>query len=218
MVLFHHKIIKQVFSKGFYILLVIILISSLSYFAWFLLSPPLSHEGFKDVSLENGDLIFRRGRSAESFAVYIADKDRDYSHIGIIVIDNNKPFVVHATTGESEVKPEVIRKDPLEYFIHKKRASHIALYRPIINKKEKAKIAKQALKFYMEKRVFDDRYDLKSDDKLYCTELVLKAYKIINVDLSDIKPEVFDIRVGKVKIIFPSAFIRNTNFYKIFSN
>lgn len=218
MKLFHHKIINQVFPKGLYILLVIILISSLTYFAWFLLSPPLSHEGFKDVNLENGDLVFRRGRSAESFAVYIADKDRDYSHVGIVVIENNTPFVVHATTGESEVKPEVVRKDPLKYFIHKKRASHIALYRPDISLKEKNKIAKQALRFYTEKRVFDDQYSLKSDDRLYCTELVLKAYKIINIDLSDIKPEVFDIAIGKVKIIFPSAFIRNTNFYKIFSN
>ena len=41
--------------------------------------------------VKNGDLVLRCGRSVESFTVYTADKNSQFSHIGIISIELLSP-------------------------------------------------------------------------------------------------------------------------------
>ncbi len=177
----------------------------------------IKQQEINNISFENADLIFRRGRSAESFAVYVADANRDFSHIGVILVEKNETFVIHATPGESEGKPDYVRKDLVSHFLSNEKASHFAVYRPKIDNRMKNSIASAAKSYYDNKLLFDDGYDLKTNDKLYCTELVLKAYEHAGIDLPDITPETFDIIVGTKEIIFPSAFIKNQLFEKIYS-
>jgi hypothetical protein len=206
---------KSYLLCGFSFALVLFFASS---FISFLFHDSSHLNNIQNLNLENGDLIFRRGRSIGSYAVYLSDKNRDFSHIGVIVIQDDKPFVVHATTGESNGDSEFIRKDPLRYFSNRKRANQIAIYRAEIDLEDKIKVAQQAMVYYREKRTFDSYYDLSSDEKLYCSELVLKAYQCTKIDLSGIQKKELKLVFRKFEIIFPSAFINNSHFRKVFSN
>jgi len=170
------------------------------------------------LTLNNGDLILRRGRSIESYAVYLADRNRDYSHIGIVVFEHEKPFVVHAVPGESGHSPEKVIKESLLSFLSPEKASHFAVYRSFFTPEELKKVAGKALGFFYQEIEFDNDYDLNSDHKLYCTELVLKAYRQLHLDTRQFKPDEINFLFGRKRILFPGIFIRSPDFFKVYAN
>ena len=162
------------------------------------------------VNLKNGDLILRCGRSIESYTVILADSSSKFSHIGIISVENNIPFVIHAVPW----KKHTIKKEKINDFINYKVASSYAIYRTNYNSAILKNVVTQANLFYKKKYTFDNEYNLKTNTKLYCTELILKAFKNAGV-LLDIQPKVFNYIIGKRPIIYPSEFTKAPIFYKI---
>lgn len=161
--------------------------------------------------LRNGDLILRCGRSTESYAVILADKNAEFSHIGIISIENNEVFVIHAVPS----KDQFIRKEKINIFLGQKNTSAYAIYRTHFSQKFLKNVVSEAQNFYDKKFTFDNEYDLNSNSKLYCTELVLKAFQNSGINLK-IEPQLFNYGIGKHQIIFPSAFTKAPLFYKIY--
>lgn len=153
--------------------------------------------------LQNGDVILRCGKSTESFAVYTADKNASFTHIGIIIKENEIPFVIHAVPH----KQHYLKKETLQEFLSPENASKYAIYRKKLSLNEQIKITNQALNFYNNRVVFDNKYNLETDKELYCTELILKAYKKANVHLN-LKTKELNYLVGKHNIIFPSEFTK----------
>lgn len=160
--------------------------------------------------IKNGDLVLRCGRSIESFTVYTADNNSEFSHIGIISIENNMSYVIHAVPCNDNL----IKKEKLTDFISPKFASTYAIYRTNFNTSILKKVVNQAQLFRIKKYTFDTNYDLKTNTKLYCTELVLKAFQNTGIQLN-IKPSEFNYIVGKQEIILPSEFTKSPYFYKI---
>lgn len=154
--------------------------------------------------LKNGDLVLRCGKSSESYAVHIADDTSEFTHIGILIFENNIPFVVHAVPH----KLNTIKKEALGEFCSPKKASKIAIYRSSLSNTEIQNICNEALYFYKEKYVFDSKYDLSTNKKLYCTELVLKAYENSGIQLN-LQTKELNYMFGKQAIIFPSEFTKN---------
>lgn len=161
--------------------------------------------------LQDGDLVLRRGRSAESFAVYLFDKNRDYSHIGIVVLKNGKPNIIHATPdGNACVQME----NPSE-FLSPDKASHALILRPNISTDLKKKAGQTALSYYRQKLKFDNHYDLATDNELYCTELILKAFGNNKIIFGNIKPQSIRVLTGVYSIVMPGSFSENSNFTRI---
>jgi hypothetical protein len=160
--------------------------------------------------VKNGDLVLRCGRSVESFTVYTADKNSQFSHIGIISIENNTRYVIHAVPCEDNI----IKKEKLTYFISPKFASTYAIYRTNYNASQLKKVVNQAQLFYTKKYTFDTNYDLTTKTKLYCTELILEAFKKTGIQLN-IKLSEFNYIIGKHLIILPSEFTKSPLFNKI---
>ncbi|MCK4408266.1 MAG: hypothetical protein KAV44_11365, partial [Bacteroidales bacterium] len=48
-----------------------------------------------DLVVKNGDLVFRKGRSIASRVVLITDRASSYSHVGVIYMLNEIPYVIH---------------------------------------------------------------------------------------------------------------------------
>ena len=153
--------------------------------------------------LHNGDLILRCGRSADSFVAYTADKDAEFTHIGIVVYENNFPKIIHAVPH----KGKLLKKETIDEFLNPKNASKFAIYRGNFPSETLQNVTTEISDFYNAKIVFDNNYDLKTDDEMYCTELILKAFKNTNINLN-IKPKEFDYLFGKQLIIFPSQFTK----------
>jgi len=154
--------------------------------------------------IHNGDLILRCGRSTESFAVYLTDSNAEFTHIGIISLENGTPYVIHAVPHHKKF----IKKDKLTQFLSSENTSKFALYRSKFSKEVLYEVVKEAKRFYTNKYTFDNEYDLNTNSKLYCSELILKAFRNNSIQLS-LKPKELDFLIGKYPIIFPSEFTKH---------
>jgi uncharacterized protein YycO len=132
-------------------------------------------------SFKDGDIIFQSSKSGQSLAIQLATHSI-YSHCGIILVTDNKYYVVEA------LQPVVVT--PLEdftargdnnYYVVKRLKDRDAQFTPDAISKMKAFHKKNIGKPY-------DFYFGWSDDKIYCSELVWKMYK-----------ESTGLEVGKLK-------------------
>jgi hypothetical protein len=168
---------------------------------------------------QNGDLIFRRGRSIESQIVLLSDGNSDYSHVGIVYLRNKKTFVIHSVPVENGEEYELIKMESVEDFLNEKKAIQFAVFRledSLIN------VTKAASEFaydcYLNKFRFDNQYDLNSDTKLYCTELIWKAYQQAGIDLVQKRLHDINFVIVNKKMIMPSSIIESKYLKLIYSN
>jgi hypothetical protein len=168
--------------------------------------------------MQNGDLIFRRGHSTESQVVILTDRKSRFSHVGIICIENEMPLVIHAVPSENKRKPDFIKKEELTEFLNPEKASEFAIYRSDFSEEIKNRAAENAIQFFENKLTFDDKYDFTSDDQLYCTELVLKAFQPDILKSLKIKSTNLNFIFGNVDVIMPGNIIENPHFFKIINH
>jgi len=134
-------------------------------------------------SLQSGDLIFRSGTGVAGQLLAEADPNTSYSHVGLVVIDQGAPFVIHASLNGENGKGQVIQ-DSLEDFLLKDEATAIAVYRLHSNLIHLAPNAVEIAQNKVRQEVpFDTSFDLSNDERLYCTELVWRAYQRAGLDL-----------------------------------
>lgn len=133
----------------------------------------------------SGDLAFRRGRGVVSDVVVSADHCGNYSHVGIVVERDHKLYVIHEVPYEGRKQAEdKIYCQSLDLFFAEDRAKTGAIYRAGIDTTERLKIAEYLDRQLTLETPFDHDYNLDDSTKLYCTELVWRAYNSIGIDLS----------------------------------
>jgi hypothetical protein len=170
-----------------FILFLIIVLSCFSVFAYYhfreqgtLLTREVINEKWKQAKpeislLKSGDLIFRHGRGAISKALMLFSRhEAKYSHAGIISMENNKAYVYHAIGGE-ENRSNKLRKDPIEVFCNPNDIYSFGIYRLDLDTNQLRKVDSLANNYYKHGLEFDTRFDIQSDDKMYCSEFVYKT-------------------------------------------
>jgi hypothetical protein len=136
--------------------------------------------------LRTGDLIFRRGRSRESLVVTLLDDGSPFSHVGLIEKTGDTVRVIHVLPGTPERGGSGVRREPLSDFAAPGVASAVAVYRARPAYRHHAARAVRAAASYLARGLaFDDAFDAGSAEKLYCTELVWRAYGETGLDLID---------------------------------
>ena len=163
-----------------------------------------------DLVLKNGDLVFRKGRSIASRVVLITDRASSYSHVGVIYMLNEIPYVIHTVPDESENDIDYVKMEKLSVFFSSEKASGGSVFRLKEQYKNSAKLAALTAKSYFDnKYVFDDAFNLKSENKLYCTELVWKAYQKVGINLIQGKFDKLFLPFVKGFIILPSSLLNS---------
>lgn len=121
----------------------------------------------------------------------------DYSHVGLILLQDGIPFVIHADPQRGRVI-----KERWDEFLAPDRADGAVVYRVKGGSDSSAiRVIESANQYLTDAVLFDSEFDLNSDKKLYCTELVWRAYLSVGIDLRD-KPYDADR-----KYLFPSELI-----------
>lgn len=158
-----------------------------------------------------GDLVFRKGRSLVSTVVLMNDHASAYSHVGIVVIMNGEPFIVHAVPGEpDENGEEKVKCDTPVDFLDDEKASLFAVFRLAEDEKHLAEMAaKKSMEYYDMGLPFDKALDFKSEDKLYCTELVWKAYLEAGINLTGNKFHALTLNFLADSVILPGQLIES---------
>jgi len=134
--------------------------------------------------IRSGDLVFRKGRGIFSdIFKKIGDIDSPFSHVGIVYIEGNDVFTIHTEASEL-TGVGCAKKEQLSKFIDSRNAVTYAFYSiDGLGSASIKQVLKTALKYVNDKIPFDTKFNLRDDDKLYCTELVYKAFKTVGIDL-----------------------------------
>ncbi len=118
---------------------------------------------------KTGDIVFQNSHSSQSEAIKLATHSK-FSHVGVIVLKNNQPYVLEAI--------EPVSLTPLKTWIARGDQKYYEVKRPKQNLPVNASIQKKLdslQKIYLSKH-----YDIPfqwTDEKLYCSELVWKLYE-----------------------------------------
>lgn len=161
--------------------------------AWAVLAKPQPQQPLllaSDIAnLHNGDLIFRRGLDVEAEAVRAVDDDHRYTHVGLVLRHGTGPvYVLNIMPGEKDGDPGGVRIEPVQTFAGRNVAQAIGVYRlngaapAVANTALAATEAAQAEA--ARHPAFDWDFDLSDARKLYCTELVWRAYRAAGVNLA----------------------------------
>ena len=138
-------------------------------------------------ALRAGDLVFRKGRSLTSRMVLAADQGSPYSHVGIVVLAEGGPRVVHAIPGDDLDSPMPLQVESLAAFTDVEVASAGSIRRldEAYEDALAARAAGIARAYARDSLLFDADFNLQTLDAMYCTELVWHAYREAGLDLID---------------------------------
>jgi hypothetical protein len=125
--------------------------------------------------LHEGDLILRNGLEFSSQVVkQFNRKDKSFSHAGIILFRGSEPFVYHIVPGDEN--PDLrLRFDSLERFCNPRRNGGFALYRYALDSTEILTLKETILGWHRAGVLFDSTFNLQTDDRMYCSEMIKKG-------------------------------------------
>ncbi len=125
--------------------------------------------------VKQGDIITRTGNDFTSESLrQLSVTDKTYSHCGIASIEQDTVFVYHALGGEWN-RDEKLRRDPLELFCNPFENRGFGVFTFNFDEGQKKKLDSVVTSWYKKGVMFDMKFDLKTDDHLYCAEFVSKA-------------------------------------------
>jgi hypothetical protein len=123
-----------------------------------------------------GDLIVRTGNDFTSESLRnLNQRNKIYSHCGIASIENDSVFVYHALGGEFN-PDQKIRRDIFENFAEPYGNRGIGIYSYRLSSNEIKSLMVTVKRLYAMGIMFDMKFDLQTNDRMYCAEFVYKAY------------------------------------------
>jgi len=171
--------------------------------------------------LRSGDIIFRQGVSVESYAVRTLDGQFYYSHVGIIERDAFDVRVIHASYGEHGQLKDGVLIESLAAFLKPESARAAAVMR--LNDSD-SRLSLSALheaeRFLKNQTPFDDAFDLSTQSRMYCTELIWVAYKHAGLDLVDGHFDNLPLQVGDGRrpYLLPGSLFRSTHLHVVWTS
>ena len=125
--------------------------------------------------LKSGNIVLRMGKGADSYMLsQFNRRDKSYSHCGIVFIENGYPFVYHAIGGEDN-PDERLRRDSASFFFSPAHNFAFGVVDYHFDSAQENRLRNAVLDYYKKRPLFDLKFDLGTDDKLYCAEFVFKA-------------------------------------------
>jgi hypothetical protein len=127
--------------------------------------------------LQNGCIVLRRGNDIISEMFSLLNKsDKTYSHCGIAFNENNTWYVYHSIGGEDN-PDEKLRKDTYENFVIPLHNKGFGICCLSSDQQVITNLHEIVDSLYRKKVPFDMKFDLESNDRLYCAEMVYKSFQ-----------------------------------------
>ncbi|KAF0095816.1 MAG: hypothetical protein E1N59_592 [Puniceicoccaceae bacterium 5H] len=145
------------------------------------------------LSMQTGDLVarFQDGTWSRFFAA-ASPHDQRFAHIGLVVLEKEEPWVIHAQGNDQNGKGQVC-KTPLAQFINPEHTLRWAVFRADASPEQLRAAVRQAEAFVADGVPFDAQFDLRDAHALYCTEMVWRAFLDgAGIELVPVRVEVGD--------------------------
>ena len=151
-------------------------------------------------TIQDGDLILRTGTDFSSEQIkQLSKKDKTYSHGGIAFHDGDDIYVYHVVSDYYHVKDKV-RKEKLDSFCNPAQNLGFAVARYTMDSAEINVFHNYLDEQYQKKIPFDMSFDLRSDDSMYCSEMIKKGLILATKNRIQLENEKFEDR-SKFKLI-----------------
>ena len=125
--------------------------------------------------IHQGDMIVRTGNDFTSESLrQLSFTDKTYSHCGLASIENDTLFVYHLLGGEWN-PDQKLRRDPLELFCNPKENRGFGIFSFKFTAAQINKLDSIVKAWYKTGLMFDMKFDLATNDRMYCAEFVSKA-------------------------------------------
>ncbi|MBN8668158.1 MAG: hypothetical protein J0M30_11695 [Chitinophagales bacterium] len=126
-------------------------------------------------SIREGDLVLRCGNDMTSYMLKdFSQTDKVFSHSGLAFKWNDSLYVFHNMAGDLN-PDEVMRKDRIDSFLTPVSNMGFGIYRYDLDSQELAALKQKVIQHYENKLPFDMSFDLSTDDKMYCVEMIAKS-------------------------------------------
>lgn len=126
--------------------------------------------------LHAGAIVLRRGNDAiSSLFAELNKTDKSYSHCGIAFQEEGRWYVYHSIGGEDNPDAR-LRRDAFSTFVRRNHNYGFAIAQLRLKPAQTASLQELVKSWYHEGKPFDMQFDLKSDDRLYCAEMLYKAF------------------------------------------
>ena len=127
--------------------------------------------------IKTGDVITRTGNDFTSESLRnLCRRSTTYSHCGIASIENDSLFIYHALGGEWN-PDEKLKRESLEAFANPFTNKGIGLFRFNMPEDEVIQLVKVIHRLFNQHLKFDMKFDLTTDDRMYCAEFIYKSFK-----------------------------------------
>ncbi|MBK9451435.1 MAG: hypothetical protein IPN95_18890 [Bacteroidetes bacterium] len=131
--------------------------------------------GLDESTLQDGDLVLRHSKGFVSDAILtFQTQDPQYSHSGIVKKKEGKTYIYHATGGEENVSQKM-KCDPIAIYCHPAATYKFGVFRWDLPEDQRAKFMKSLDHWYKTEMEFDLDFDMTTDDKMYCSEMIYKG-------------------------------------------
>lgn len=128
--------------------------------------------------LKNGDMVLRTDNDFVSETLRnMSQHDNTFSHCGIAFQEDGEWYIYNNMAGE-ENKLEQMMRVTYDSFVSPHEKSAYGLFRYNLTDAEVAKLHTITKDYFKAGLKFDKTFDLKTDDKMYCAEMVYKFYKM----------------------------------------
>lgn len=126
-------------------------------------------------NIKNGYLVTRTGMDFTSETLRkLNRRDVTYSHCGIASIEHDSVFVYHALGGEWN-PDQKIRRDFIADFADPYNNKGIGIFTYNFTSGTTEKLIRIVQRQYNNGLMFDMKFDLATDDRMYCAEFVYKC-------------------------------------------
>ena len=126
--------------------------------------------------LRDGDLVFRRSPDLSTWVIGAQREGSRFTHVGVVVLSAGAAYVVHAVPpADGERADRGVRVDTLAAFVAPARATDHGFYRPGGLDATQRQVVRDYV-LAQRGKAFDERFLYSDDARMFCTEIVLKAF------------------------------------------
>lgn len=167
--------------------------------------------GLED-SIREGDLVVRCGNDITSESLRdFSQKEKLYSHSGIALMHNGEMLIYSNMAGDIDPN-EVMRRDNVDSFLTPVNNIAAGIYRYDLSPEELNSLKNIVETHFSNKLQFDMNFDLATDNKMYCAEMIAKSIQQatanrILIPKSEVNDELRQkyLKIALDKKIVPSA-------------
>lgn len=129
------------------------------------------------VFLKNGELVLRKGNDiiSEMFTM-LNMTDKSFSHCGIAFFEQNDWWVYHSIGGEDN-PDQILKRERFAEFVSLSNNDGFGICDLSLKENHVVTLHGIVDSLFQKKVPFDMQFDLKSNDRLYCAEMVYKSIR-----------------------------------------